>query len=46
MAVSVGDLVDNTDYTGLVDRVNAVLGNGSGQIGYGQVVNSAKTIKA
>jgi hypothetical protein len=46
MAVSVGDLVDNTDYTGLVDRVNAVLGNGSGQIGYGQVVNSAQSYKS
>lgn len=45
MPVSVGDLVDNTDYTDLVDRVNAILGQGSGQLGYGQIVASAENYK-
>lgn len=40
--VSVGGLVEDTDYTGLVSRVAAVLGNGSGQSGYGQRVTSAE----
>lgn len=42
MTVSVGDIVGHTDYTGLVTRVAAVLGNGSGQTGYGQRVFSAE----
>lgn len=41
--VSVGGLVEDTDYTGLVSRVAAVLGNGSGQSGYGQRVPSAES---
>lgn len=45
MAVSVGGIVDNTDYIGLVDRLNSVLGNGSGQTGYGQVCSSAEDYK-
>jgi len=45
MAVSVGDIVDHDDYIGLIDRLTAVMGNGSGQNGYGQVVASAETYK-
>lgn len=41
--VSVGGLVEDTDYTGLVSRVAAVLGQGSGQSGYGQRVPSAES---
>lgn len=43
MTVSKGDTVDHTDYTDLLDRVNVILGNGSGQLGYGQRVPSAET---
>lgn len=39
---SVGDLVQDTDYTSLVSRVVAVLGNGSGQSGYGQRAYAAE----
>jgi hypothetical protein len=42
MSVSVGGEVDHTDYTGLVSSVTAILGNGSGQNGYGQRVFSAE----
>jgi hypothetical protein len=42
MSVSVGGIVNHTDYTGLVGRVAAVLGQGSGQNGYGQRVFSAE----
>jgi hypothetical protein len=40
MAVSVGGLVDSTDFTDLLIATNAVLGNGAGQTGYGQVCPS------
>jgi hypothetical protein len=40
MAVSVGDLVDSTDFTDLLIATNAILGNGAGQTGYGQVCPS------
>lgn len=43
--VSVGGIVNNTEYIGLVDRLNAVFGNGSGQTGYGQVSASARDYK-
>ena len=42
MAVSVGSLIDGDDYVGLVNRLNAILGNGSGQTGYGETVTSAE----
>jgi hypothetical protein len=42
MSVSVGGVVDHTDYTDLVTSVANVLGNGSGQNGYGQRVFSAE----
>ena len=45
MAVSVGGVIDNTDYVGLVNRLNSILGNGSGQTGYGQIVSSAQNYK-
>lgn len=38
--VAVGGLVEDTDYTSALNRVLAVLGNGSGQSGYGQVVTA------
>lgn len=44
--VSVGGIVNKAEYVGLVDRLNAVLGNGSGQTGYGQVSESARDYKA
>lgn len=43
MSVSVGGVVNHTDYTGLVSSVASVLGNGSGQNGYGQRVFSAES---
>jgi hypothetical protein len=43
MAVSSGDIVQATDYTDALLRVLAILGDGSGQSGYGQVVNSYET---
>jgi len=43
--VAVGGIVNNTEYVGLVDRLNAVFGNGSGQTGYGQVSESARDYK-
>ena len=42
MSVSVGGIVNHTDYTGLVTSVASILGNGSGQNGYGQRVFSAE----
>lgn len=42
MSVSVGGVVDHTDYTDLVTSVASILGNGSGQNGYGQRVFSAE----
>lgn len=39
---SVGGLVEDTDYTSLVSRVTAILGNGSGQSGYGQRAYAAE----
>lgn len=45
MAVSSGNNVQATDYTDALDRVVAVLGNGSGQSGYGQVVASVESYK-
>ena len=42
MAVNVGGLVEDTDFNNAVNRVNAVLGNGDGQSGYGQIVPSAE----
>jgi hypothetical protein len=38
MTVGIGAIVQDTDYNGLVTRVRAVLGNGSGQTGYGQLI--------
>lgn len=43
--VAVGGLIQDSDYKGALDRVNAVLGNGSGQTGYGQVCSSYETHK-
>ena len=44
MTVSIGSLIQDTDYNGLVSRVRAVLGNGTGQSGYGQVIPSLSTV--
>ena len=41
--VATGGIINNQEYIGLVDRLNAVLGNGSGQTGYGQRVGSAES---
>lgn len=43
MAVSSGNTVQATDYTGALARVLTILGNGSGQSGYGQIVDSYET---
>lgn len=45
MAVSTGDLVQNEDLVGLLERVGTVLGNGSGANGYGQRVTSFENLK-
>lgn len=42
MAVNVGSNIEATDFTDAKDRVLAVLGNGTGQSGYGQIVASAE----
>lgn len=42
MSVAKGDIVDNTDFTDLVDKVTAILGNGSVELGYGQRVPVAE----
>lgn len=42
MAVSVGGVVDHTDYTNIVTTVVSILGNGSGQSGYGQRVYASE----
>lgn len=44
MTVSIGSTVQDTDYNGLVSRVRAVLGNGSGQSGYGQSISNLSTV--
>lgn len=44
MTVSIGNTVQDTDYNGLVGRVRAVLGNGSGQSGYGQLITGLSTV--
>jgi hypothetical protein len=44
MTVSIGSVIQDTDYNGLVSRVRAVLGNGSGQTGYGQLIPSLPTV--
>lgn len=44
MTVSIGSIIQDTDYNGLVSRVRAVLGNGSGQSGYGQLIPSLPTV--
>ena len=42
MAVTPGGLIEDNDFNDAKDRVLAVLGNGSGQSGYGQIVSSAE----
>jgi hypothetical protein len=42
MAVSTGNTINATDFNGIVDTVWGVLGNGSGQTGYGQVSGVSK----
>jgi hypothetical protein len=44
MTVSIGSVIQDTDYNGLVSRVRALLGNGSGQTGYGQLIPSLSTV--
>lgn len=44
MTVSIGSLIQDTDYNGLVSRVRAVLGNGAGQSGYGQLIPNLSTV--
>jgi hypothetical protein len=44
MTVSIGSVIQDTDYNGLVSRVRALLGNGSGQTGYGQTVPGLSTV--
>lgn len=41
--VAKGNRVESTDFTNLLTRVNAVLGNGSNQTGYGQRCASAES---
>ena len=42
MAVSVGSTITAAQYNGLQSRVEAILGNGSGNEGYGQTVSSSQ----
>lgn len=42
MAVNVGDNITAAQFNGLQSRVEQVLGNGSGDFGYGQAVSSAQ----
>jgi len=42
MAVNVGDSITAAQYNGLQSRVEQVLGNGSGNFGYGQAVTSSQ----
>jgi len=44
MTVSIGNTVQDSDYNSLVSRVRAVLGNGSGQAGYGQLITGLSTV--
>jgi hypothetical protein len=44
MTVGIGNIVQDTDYNGLVSRVRAVLGSGSGQSGYGQLITGLSTV--
>ena len=42
MAVSVGDIIYASNYNDLQSRINNILGNGSGQTGYGQTLASSQ----
>jgi len=42
MAVNVGDAITAAQYNGLQSRIEQVLGNGSGNFGYGQAVTSSQ----
>jgi hypothetical protein len=44
MTVSIGSVVQDTDYNNLVTRVRAVLGRGSGTSGYGQLIPDLSTV--
>jgi hypothetical protein len=40
MTVSIGNIVQNTDYNNLVSQVRNILGNGVGAAGYGQLITN------
>ena len=42
MAVNVGDSITAAQYNGLQSRIQQVLGNGSGDFGYGQTLESSQ----
>lgn len=44
MTVSIGNIVQNTDYNNLVSEVRNILGNGVGAAGYGQVIPDLTTV--
>jgi len=44
MTVSIGNIVQNTDYNNLVSQVRNILGNGVGAAGYGQLITNLPTV--
>ena len=44
MTVSIGSVVQNTDYNNLVSEVRNILGNGVGAAGYGQLISNLSTV--
>lgn len=44
MTVSIGSVVQSTDYNNLVTEVRAILGNGVGAAGYGQLIPNLQTV--
>jgi hypothetical protein len=46
MSVTSGNSIFAADYNGLQSRISAVLGNGSGNFGYGQTVTSTQVVSS
>jgi hypothetical protein len=44
MTVSIGSVVQNTDYNNLVSEIRNILGNGVGAAGYGQLISNLPTV--
>jgi hypothetical protein len=44
MTVSIGGVVQNTDYNNLVSEIRNILGNGAGAAGYGQLISNLPTV--